>query len=282
MLSGASCCWLCLVANPEFGLTDPALGTMSTAAVLLPDGSPHSTHPCPLFSADNVPTPIHSTNNHVVALLAVFALGWFLRVSSGARTLTHGLVSVGTVACAFACTNVEAIGSLVHFALTAMLSWAIAGSFNALERVISGSIDAAVVPWDSCELILSVAVALVPNLLIMLAERLHAYRERKRPYQVLCCQLDCSSVTLEVCAVDTIGDIKKRLEHKIGVPAGLHYLVWSGKDLDDSHSLFRYGIKKEATLHLRTQLRGGGPKSHGGTSTSTADAAGAQTWTALC
>ena len=120
------------------------------------------------------------------------------------------------------------------------------------------------------------------NLLIMLAERVHAYRERKRPYQVLCCRLYCSSVTLEVCAVDTIGDIKKRLEHKIGVPAGLRYLVWSGKVLDDSHSLSWYGIKKEATLHLRTQLRGGGPKSHGRTSTSTADAAGAQTWTALC
>ena len=87
----------------------------------------------------------------------------------------HGMVSVGTVVCMFACTNVEAIGSLVHFALTAMLSWAIAGSFNALERAISGSIDATVVPWDLCELILSVAVALVLNLFIVLAECLHVY-----------------------------------------------------------------------------------------------------------
>ena len=78
-----------------------------------------------------------------------------------------------------------------------------------------------------------------------------------------------------------ISDIKKRLKHKISVPAGLHYLVWSGKVLDDSHPLFWYGIKKGATLHLSTQLRGGGPKSHGETSASTADAAGAQIWTAL-
>ena len=188
------------------------------------------------------------------------------------------VVSAGAAACAFIYTNIEALASLVHAAISTVLSWVVARSFfAAMEWAIAGSIDiVAVVPWNPCELVLSIAVALVPSLCIIVTER-----KRKMPYQVFCRQLDGSSVTLEVCSDDKICDIKKKLEHKMGVPAGLQCLVWSGKVLDDSHSLFWYSIRKEATLHLHNQLRGGGPKSDSETSSSAAEAAGAQTWTAL-
>ena len=78
----------------------------------------------------------------------------------------------------------------------------------------------------------------------------------------MCRQLNGGRVTLEFCSNDKIGDIKKNIERKNGIPAALQYLVWSGRVLDDSYSLFWYGIKNEATLHLSNKLRGGGPKVH--------------------
>ena len=67
------------------------------------------------------------------------------------------------------------------------------------------------------------------------------------------------TITLNVGPSDLIYNIKLDIQVKEDIPFDQQCLGYAGKDLEDCRTLFYYGIKKEATLHLVERRRGGMP-----------------------
>ncbi|ODM95296.1 Ubiquitin-60S ribosomal protein L40 [Orchesella cincta] len=56
----------------------------------------------------------------------------------------------------------------------------------------------------------------------------------------------------------TVEEVKTKIRVKVGIPEYKQRLIFAGKQLEDGRTVEDYGMHPGATLHLVTQLRGGG------------------------
>lgn len=65
------------------------------------------------------------------------------------------------------------------------------------------------------------------------------------------------SITLNVESSTKISEVKELINNKEGIPVQEIRLLYSGKQLEDTHTLNDYNVQNESTLHMVLRLKGG-------------------------